>query len=110
MQTKLLSEAEFQATFGERMLDVTATVSNVLDIWPYVARIPSRDLAGHVVAWEIVHYVYRNERDAIDHVLVGTYTQDVFVVVVVNVGKDLIVGHYLLDLNRVFGFTSPTGA
>jgi hypothetical protein len=103
MMTRLLSASEFLATFRTPMRDVRATAMNVIDIWPYVASIPATDLSGEDILDGRVAHVYRNADGTCDHVLVLTATQNVFLVVVVDLTRDCIVGHHLLDLNREYG-------
>lgn len=106
METRLLDVAEFEATLSEPMRDVAATATNVIDIWPYVAAIPVNELFGAKVVNGYVEHVYRNGNDTFDHVVVVTQTQNVFVVVVVDLTRDRILGHHLLDLNQQYGLST----
>lgn len=105
MKTRLLDSAEFKATFAEPMRDVSATATNVIDIWPYVAAIPANELFGSVIVDGYIEHVYRNGSSTFDHVLVVTRTKNVFVAVVVDLARDTILGHHLLDLNHEYGMT-----
>ena len=105
MITKLLDATEFKSTFAEPMRDVLATATNVIDIWPYVAAIPRSELFGNEIVDGCVEHVYRNGTATFDHVLVLTRTKNVFVAIVVDVAKDTILGHHLLDLNHEYGST-----
>lgn len=106
MKTRLLTKAEYLATFLTPGEDVTQTATNVLDIWPYVSAIPADDLWGHGVVHEAVESVHRRG-DRFDHVLVETTTRNVFLVVIVDLRSDLIFGHFLLDLNEEYGLSAP---
>lgn len=101
MTTRLLDAAEFRSTFAAPMRDVLATATNVIDIWPYVATIPSSELSGNVVDGSVEH-VYRNGNGTFDHVLVVTRTKNVFLAVVIDLARDAIYGHHLLDLNQEY--------
>lgn len=107
MKPRLLSKAEFLATFVQPLRDVMRSATNVLDIWPYVAATPRPDLWGHDVVPEHVECVYRGGDERFDHVLVVTTTKNVFLVVVVDLAADQIHGHYLLDLNEEYGLLTP---
>ena len=85
------------------MRDVTDLATDVLDIWPYVRSIPSADLEGHAIRDGLVDVVYRSGDGRFDHVLVGTGSKNVVVAVVVDLERDAIHGHRLLDLNREYG-------
>ena len=49
MRTRLLNEDEFRSTFGQGMQDLSRTVTEVFDIWPYLESVPSCDLQGHSI-------------------------------------------------------------
>ena len=103
--TNLLSEDAFLGTFAPPMRNVTQDATNVIDIWPYVASVPTADLLGHQVYDQFVEYVYRDATGRFDHVLVMTKTKNVYLTVVVDLVGDVIHGHHLLDLNEKYGLT-----
>jgi len=103
MQTKRLNDAEFKATFGRKMLDVTESATDVIDIWPYVNSVALVDLEGHTIFDDLVEHVYRDDGNRFDHVLVMTKTKNVYLAVIVDLAKDSIYGHRLLDLNKEYG-------
>ena len=70
---------------------------------PYVAAVPPQELWGHAVVPETVDRVYRRGDERFDHVLVTTTTENVFLVIVVDLREDGIFGHFLLDLNEEYG-------
>jgi hypothetical protein len=106
MQTRQLTESEFKGTFTDKMHNVTETATDVLDIWPYVDAVPASHLEGHSTCDGLVEVVYRSDNDRFDHVLVMTKTKNVYLVVVVDLARDSIYGHRLLDLNREYGLPS----
>ncbi|QIX62566.1 hypothetical protein HER32_15845 [Hymenobacter sp. BT18] len=99
---KKLTYEEYQAAFQAPMLDVTTTAEPVLDIWPYVEAVPSADLDGYVLLDGIVKYVYQHPTEKLLHVLVSTDDKNVFLVVLIDLGKPEIVGHYLLNLLQLY--------
>lgn len=103
MSTRQLSADEFKATFGAEMHDVTEIATDVLDIWPYVDSVPAEDLENHSIYERFVEYVYRTDDGRFDHVLVMTTTKNVYLTVVIDLLRNLIYGHWLLDLNREYG-------
>jgi hypothetical protein len=103
MKTTLLDEKQFLAAFAAPMRDVTGQANNPIDIWPYVDSIPTQDLCGHTVHDRFVEYVYRDNLERFDHVLVTTRTKNVYVAVVVDVQRRTVHGHHLLDLNEKYG-------
>ncbi len=110
MQTKLLSEAEFKTALGEQMINITgkedtASPAGVLDVIPYVDAVPQSDLNPHTLHDHFVEYVYRSSDNRFDHVLFMTKTKNVYLVVVVDLKKDQIKGHHILDLNKLYAIT-----
>ncbi len=105
MPTRRLTEEQFLATFPEPMRNITDSVEEVLDIWPYVESVPALDLAGHSVDDGTVEAAYRSADGRFDHALVMTRTANVYLVVVVDLRADEVYGHYLLDLNREYGLS-----
>jgi hypothetical protein len=103
MKTRRLNENEFKATMTLKMQDITARATDALDIWPYVDSVPFPDLEGHSIYDGFVESVYRSGDGRFDHVLVVTRTKNIYLVVVVEVARDSIYGHRLLDLNREYG-------
>ena len=103
MHTRQLSDDEFQATMMPKMHNVTETATDVLDIWPYIESVPSADLEGHTINDRLVEVVYRSDDGCFEHVLVLTRTKNVFLAVVVDLARDSIYGHRLLNLNREYG-------
>jgi hypothetical protein len=109
MQTTVLNEKQFLATFAAPMRNVTGETSNVIDIWPYVEAVPREDLRGHKIYDHFVKYVYRDATGRFDHVQVMTKTKNVYLAVVVDLQNDVIHGHHLLDLNEKYGLTGGKG-
>jgi hypothetical protein len=68
---------------------------------------PREELWSHRVVPESVERVYRRGDAQFDHVLVETTTRNVFLVVVVDLREDGILGHFLLDLNEEYGLLTP---
>ena len=106
MQTTLLNDRQFQATFTDHMNDVTGETSNVIDIWPYVWSIPLADLLGHEIYDQFVECIYRDALGCYDHVQVMTKTKNVYLTIVVDRRREIIHGHHLLDLNERYGLPS----
>jgi hypothetical protein len=109
MKTTLLDEKQFLATFAAPMRNVTGEVTSFVDIWPYVDSVPSEDISGHEVYDHFVEYVYRDATGRFDHVQVMTKTKNVYLAVIVDLQRDIIHGHHLLDLNEKYGAVGGEG-
>ena len=102
--TKELTEDEFKSTFGEEMLDMTEKEIDPIDIWPYVKELKDQNLiTTKTYESEIVDYVYRDNNDSFDHVLIPTDRENKYIAVIVDLHKKSIYGHYHLDLNKEYG-------
>ena len=101
MKPKRLSEAEYRAALTEPMTQYVGDAA--VDIWPYVAAVPTTDLKGHAVYEQFVECSYVTADARHHHVLVMTRTKNVYLVVIVDVPAAGLAGHYLLDLNREYG-------
>jgi hypothetical protein len=106
--TNQLDETVFHATSIETLRRVTETANPPLDIWPYVRAVPTAELHGFEILDEFVECVYRSSDDRFDLVHVCTRAPNFFLVIVVDRVQAVIHGHYLLDLNQLYGISSTT--
>jgi hypothetical protein len=104
MMTTLLTEKEYKETMINKMIDVTETAEAVVDIWPYVQQLTLDYVLPHYAYQEqLVEAVSRNDKQTFEHVIIPTDKKNVFVVVIVDVRRKGIKGHYVLDLNKEYG-------
>ncbi len=102
--TRELSELEFKDTFGKSMIDISESVENPIDIWPYVAELNELNLIdGIVLEKQLVESVYRNNLKTFDHVLLPTEFENVYLTIIVNLKNRTVEGHYRLNLNTEYG-------
>jgi hypothetical protein len=100
-----LSKKEFQLTFSEKMKNITNEAEAVVDIWKYVKMLDKSKyfINDYIIENEFVENVYRNSENTFDQILISTTEKNIFLVVVVNILEESILGHYLLDLNEEYG-------
>jgi hypothetical protein len=99
-----LTSTQFKSTFVGKMRDLTKTAGAVVDIWNYVKRLTDNNIVSkYVFEKQLIEYVYRNENDSFDHVLLPTSNENTFVVIVVDIKKKAIFGYFRLDLNKEYG-------
>ena len=102
---KQLTEEEFESTFTPPMLDITTTAEEVINVWPYVENVLTSDYAeADTGSWD-VEYVYINQPESHQHILINTGMENVYLVVVVDIHKRSIYGHHLLNLNQKYGLS-----
>lgn len=88
------------------MQNVTAYAEAILDPWPYVEAITDHDLdqAGGVLG-PVVEYVYRNGTNRIDQLLIPTRTENIYLILVLDLPERRIVEYHLLNLNEKYGLS-----
>ena len=102
--TTRLTEKEYKETMTDKMIDVTATADAAVDIWSYVELLTKdNEVSSYVYENQLVEMVYRNNQGTFDHVLIPTDKSNVFVVIIVDLKKEKINGHFRLDLNKEYG-------
>lgn len=100
---KKLTDEQFRSTMISKMVNVTPTAETVLDIWPYVEMLVRKGVVHPVVLQkELVEHVYRSRDEKFDHVLLPTANEERFIVMIVDVNNELILGYYDLDLKEEY--------
>jgi len=108
MNPRLLTEAEFRATCGPKMIPIlgqehVVQPEGVIDLEPYIAAIPAADFAGmELLPGVEPSDVRRSSDDRFDHVLYRCNRSNVYLVVVVALHPDAVYGHYVLDLGAIY--------
>ena len=101
--TRELTELEYQETIGTNMTDVTETADPAVDIWPYVRFLVNEHAVSEQVVEEtLVEKVYRDDTGTFDHIFLPTEKETVFIVIIVNIPEQLVIGHYILDLTEKY--------
>lgn len=101
---KELSRKEFEKTFSNKMIDVTKTAEPILNIWEYAKVLSNQQLIPSIVYdKELVEFVYRNNENTFEHILLPTSEKNVFVIIVVNIIEKKIKGHYKIDIEKEYG-------
>lgn len=99
-----LSEKEYLDTMQGRMKNITDSADCLVDIWGYASNFGIRtQLSEYGFENQLVESVYENEEGTYQHILLFGTSENVFVVIVVDVQKREIFGHYYLDLNEKYG-------
>ncbi|MCR5886135.1 hypothetical protein LRS03_26080 [Rhizobacter sp. J219] len=105
IQLRPLTEEQFLETFSSPMRDVTSSAEEVVDIWEYVEAVLAEDFQGRDTREWNAAYVYSDGANAWQHVLIGTDVPDAFIVVVVEMATNSILGHHFLNLRQKYGLT-----
>jgi hypothetical protein len=99
-----LTEEEYKGTMVGGMVDITETAEPIVNIWPYVEELTTKNIdLGYVYEQELVESVYGNAANTCHHVLLPTNERNVFVIIIVDVKAAQIKGHFYLDLNSEYG-------
>ncbi|GAA2396196.1 hypothetical protein [Dactylosporangium salmoneum] len=95
---RLLSEAEYRATMEPEPIRIGAEAEPPFDFWTYVDEIPEADLGGHDFSAGNVTYAWHMPARNLQHVLVDCEQPNVFLVLVLDLDRTEVLGHYLLDI------------
>jgi hypothetical protein len=108
---KLLTEAEYKATFSDHMVDIKGREEEVhpdgvLDLDPYL-RVAEANIGPlQLLSDAPPAAIYHSHHGGFEHVLYPCNQSNVYLVVVVALDEDRVHGHYVLDLGREYGLTS----
>lgn len=98
-----LSDAEYRATFGTKMIEVKAEHLNLNDIWVYAHELVKKGVIfNSVYTKKLIEIAYQNQENTFTHVLLPGDDKHLFIVIISNLRKDEIYGHYFLDLNEKY--------
>jgi hypothetical protein len=83
---KEISQADYESTMAESMINVTETAEPVVDIWLYVELLVQENIVASYV-WEnnLVEKVYRSKDNRYDHVLLPTARENYFIVLLIDI-------------------------
>ena len=74
-----------------------------LDFWDYFEAIPPEHFEGHDCSEGKVTYAWEDASARYQHVLINSEDKNIFMVIVLDLKDRHILGHRLLDLNRLYG-------
>jgi hypothetical protein len=96
MEVRKLTAEEFAATKMGKPEKIEAG-EPLFDFWAYVEAIPVEDFGGYDCTAGVVGHVYRME-DKYEHVLIQSQYAEIAMVLVLDLPKKEVYGHYLLDI------------
>ena len=73
------------------------------DFWRYFEELPEDEWEGHDFSRGMVSYAYVMPGGRWEHVLVESDDKNVNLVLVLDLSAGEVLGHFMLDLNRVYG-------
>jgi len=98
---RLLTEAEYRATMEPEPAPIGPDEEPPFDFWSYFDAIPAADLQGHDFSEGTVTYAWHMPLGNRQHVLVNCERANVFLVLVLDLTRKTVLGHYLLDILAV---------
>ncbi len=96
MNTRKLTAEEFGATKIGKPEKIDAG-EPPFDFWAYVEAIPAEDFAGNDCTAGVVGHVYRMS-EQYEHALIQSQYAEIAMVIVLDLVKKEVYGHYLLDI------------
>lgn len=104
MKVKQLNEAEYLRTKGSKMNNVTENAGPLVDIWDYAGQLlEDQLLSEYAFSKRCVEAVYENSENTYQHILLFAGQENSYIVIVVDITRIAILGHYILDLNKKYG-------
>jgi hypothetical protein len=103
MTPRLLDPEIVRSTFVHPMRELHQVPRDEIEVWPYV------DLLGpdpYGTDGNDVECVYRSADGRWDHVLIPSNVPPTYLVIVVDVPRNVILGHHVLTLNDQYGVPS----
>lgn len=102
MKPRELTKAEYDATFTPPMRDVVESADELVDLWGYADPI-IEELYHNCTAWDWrVKHIYQSEAGSFQHINIPVPKDDTYLVVIVDIEKREILGHYFLDLRALY--------
>ncbi len=101
METRVLEGKELLATFVHPFERLTEVPRDEIEIWPYVDALGDGD--PYFVAGNDVEAVYASADGRYHHVLVPSAREREYLVVVVDVARNAVIGHHALTLTDQYG-------
>ena len=95
---KLLSKEKYNSSI-DGMKEVSISNDNFFNIWPYVSELKAaKILSKEIKESELIHKVFRNSTEDLEHILLTTEKENHFVEVVVDKNKKKVLGYLFLNL------------
>ena len=103
-EVRELTEKEYNGAMSGGIKNVTESAEFITDIWEYARNFSVRMLLSEYgLENKLIEAVYENGTKEYQHILLFGDRENVYVVIVVDVIKKEIIGHYYLDLNEKYG-------
>lgn len=99
MKTRKLTNEEFKATKIGKPEKIDAG-EPPFDFWAYVEAIPAEDFGENDCTAGVVGHVYRMS-EQYEHALIQSQYAEIAMVIVLDLVKQEVYGHYLLDIRAL---------
>lgn len=98
-----LTYDQYLSTFIDPMTDIIASAEEIVDLWAYAEPIlTSLYPDNEDWDWHVKH-VYENGDSTFQHILIPVPQDNTYLLIVVDVTLEEIIGHHLLDLGKLYG-------
>ena len=104
VQIRQLSKAQYLGTMSDKMLDITEAAELSDDIWDYAGELLCiSPISEDGVLQRQLESVYENDEHTFRHILLFGNKKNCYVVIVVDIADNSVLGFYSLDLNEEYG-------
>ena len=104
MNTYLLSKDQYLNTMTLKMKQVSTESIDIKLSSSYLKAIPKEDLNGFKFSEDITK-AYVNEIKDVEHLLFPSATKNIFLAIIIDLKKGIVHGHYIVDLNQLYGLS-----
>ena len=102
--TNEISKEIFFKTMEAGMHNITDNAESVVDIWDYARELyEQRKISKYGYEKRLIEAVYGDVKGMFHHILLFTDKKDAYVIIVVDVMKKRIIGHFCMDLGKEYG-------
>ena len=100
---KKLTEEKYKSTLKGNMIDTTAEVKSMFNIWPFVNELKrAKILPKKINENQLIYKIYRDSNSHFEHILLNSDKENHFVVIIVNLSKNKIKGYFPLELKNEY--------
>ena len=102
MDRKLLTKEEYDETLSPKMVNVTETADEIVDLWGYADPVIESEY-HNCSAWDWrVNHIYESQNGLYQHIGIAVPIDDTYLVLIANIKEKEIIGHYILDLGALY--------
>ncbi len=98
-----LTFQQYKKTLDGQMTDMTSSSLAEFNIWKYVEKLTKEKIVlDYVLKHQLIEKIYNNQSNTFSQFLLPTGEKNFFVVVIVDLLRESVLGHFKLNLNKEY--------